>query len=139
MNLMHLWKYPDGSWRRDNWVGLMVIAIAIFVTVSVLQKDKGIGTTTDTTEQTTDAARTITRERPMCKSYDTLDRVYALVARKDYDAADSLLRQEQARGNCAWTIVGSRIRIDQGGVLSSCIAPWGSTAACMWISNVAFQ
>jgi hypothetical protein len=85
------------------------------------------------------APEIITQQEMMCKSYETHERFVGMIVAKDFQAANKLFRQEGMLGNCAWSVIGTKIRIEQSGPLVSCIAPLGSTEPCMWTVNEAFK
>jgi hypothetical protein len=81
----------------------------------------------------------ITQQEMMCKSYETHEQFVGMIVAKDFQAAKKLFRQEGMLGNCAWSVIGTKIRIEQSGPLVRCIAPLGSTEPCMWTVNEAFK
>ena len=85
------------------------------------------------------APEIITQQQIMCKSFETHERFVRMIGAKDFQTANRLFRQEGMLGNCAWSVIGTKIRIEQSGPLVSCIAPLGSTEPCMWTVSEAFK
>jgi hypothetical protein len=85
------------------------------------------------------APEIVTQQEIMCKSYETHEQFVGMIVAKDFQAANKLFRKEGMLGNCAWSVIGTKIRIEQSGPLVSCVAPLGSTEPCMWTVNEAFK
>lgn len=98
----------------------MVRAIAIAAMVSALASPV--------------CAETITKERFGCRSKETSERLFKLIAVKDTEAFEKVLSIGLAVGDCKIWDVGDTVRIEERTMGLACMAQRGSTERCYWTS-----
>lgn len=116
--------------------GIIVGAILIGV-IGAFNKD-ALQSWQQAQEERERGIRTITATKPMCHSYETLNRFYTILV-ADREGAMKFLTRQAMLGECSETNPGDKIRVEKGGVSSSCIALLGSPEPCQWVSNDAFK
>jgi hypothetical protein len=66
---------------------------------------------------------------PACSNYDTTKR-FSTILRDDQDAAMRFLEQQIRLGQCSMLYKGSKVRVEQMGWDTRCVAPMGSIDPC---------